>query len=564
MSAPASGSDPASQPAILVVDHDPAALDRVRRLLERRFGADYEIVVSDSADAALAQLRSMSSGGRDVALVLADLGRPYAGGVDLLVQSEELFPDAGRALLIAWSELEHARPEIVRAATAGDIETHLIKPWREADEAFYRAVARFLDHWDQRHRAQFEAVRLVGDPWAPSSQDLRDALTRSSVPFGFYEPDSAEGRRLLEQAGGEAALPVAVLYDDTIVSNPTPLEIASALGINTEPAQDFDLVVVGGGPAGLAAAVCASAEGLRTLVLERRALGGQASSSTLIRNYLGFPRGVSGPELTSRAYWQAWFFGARFVVGDKVTGISREDGRLTVALEHGRSATARAIVLGTGVTYRRLGIDSVERLVGKGIFYGAPVTEAPGMAGRRVVVIGGGNSSGQAALYLAQSAAKVSLVCRSDALADMSEYLVRQLEDCPDVEIRLNTVIAGATGDRRLRSLILLDRERRRREEIEVAAAFVVIGAEPRTDWLPDELLRDEHGFILTGDDVAEADGAWPETERPPLALETSLPGVFAVGDVRAGSVKRVAGAVGEGSTVIRFVHEYLQQARVR
>jgi thioredoxin reductase (NADPH) len=466
-------------------------------------------------------------------------------------------------VLVEWGALGTSRESIIRGAALGQIDGFITKPWRDADESFYYAIAEYLAEWDREHRPQYEAFRIVGDPWDAPTHSLRDALYRSGVPYGFYDAASAEGAELLGQAGVAEPLPVVIAFNGRVLVQPAPVDLAAALGVNADPgAELFDLVIVGAGPAGLAAAVYGASEGLDVLVVEHEALGGQASTSSMIRNYLGFPRGLSGAELAARAYGQAWFFGSRFLIGRAAVGLRAEGDERVIALDDGAEARCRAVVLAAGVTYRRLGIERLEALVGHGVYYGAPVTEAPGLAGHHVVVVGGGNSSAQSSLHLARHAARVSLVVRDPALHEMSEYLVRELDARPNIELRLNTVVADAVGEKRLRALVLRETARGTEETVETAAVFILIGALPRTDWLPPEIERDERGYVMTGDAVTWdlADGS---AERRPAPLETSMPGVFAVGDVRFGSIKRVAGAVGEGSIAIRMVHEYLDRHTV-
>jgi thioredoxin reductase (NADPH) len=546
-------------PAIIVVEDEPPSLARIKRLLERRFGADYQVVAESTAAVALDRLRELRAADVEVAVILADQSLPEMAGVDFLAQCTDICPEAKRCVLVTFAELEAEREPILRSAALGQIETFLPKPWRDADEAFYHGVTKFLDEWDRTHRPQFEAIRIVGDPWDPYGQAMREALHRSGVPYGFYDADSEKGRRLLEKSGLSGPLPVAIFSDGRVLARPGSNEIASAMGINTDPtARDFDVTVVGSGPAGLAAAVYGASEGLAVLLVENEALGGQASTSTMIRNYLGFPRGLSGQELAGRAFRQAWFFGASFVIGRNAVGLRRDDDMLVLELDDGSVARSRTVVLATGVSYRRLGIPRLEELVGHGVYYGAPVTEATGMAGQHVYVVGGGNSSGQAVTHLARFAAQVTLVVRDPQLGEMSDYLIRELEARRNVDVRLNTIVEDAHGDRRLRSLTVRDTVRQVSEEVKATAVFILIGAEPHTTWLPAELQRDERGYILTGDSIRE-----PFTDgRLPATLETSMAGVFAVGDVRNGSMKRIAAAVGEGSTAIRKVHEYLARLR--
>jgi thioredoxin reductase (NADPH) len=473
------------------------------------------------------------------------------------VRSAELAPEAKRAVLLGPGELNATREDLLRSAALGDIETYLSKPTRQPDEPFYRAVGRFIEDWDRLNRPQFELIRLIGDPWDPGVLRIRDAMYRSGLPTGFYAADSDAGRALLEQAGTAGPLPVVVTFDGRVLTEPTGAQIAALLGVNVDPSgHNFDVIVVGAGPAGLAAAVYAASEGLHVLIVETEALGGQASTSSLIRNYLGFPRGLSGVDLTTRAYWQAWFFGARFILGRNAAGL-RADGDLRVLLlDDGTQARARAIVLASGVSYRRVGIESIERFVGRGVFYGAPVTQAPGIADQPVLVVGGGNSSAQAALFLARYASRVTLVVRNPGLEDMSQYLIDDITADSSIEVRPNTALVGAEGDTRLRRVTLHDRVRDVRDTVQASAVFVLIGGEPRTEWLPPEIVRDERGYVLTGADVNAV--MYEVADRPALHYETSMPGVFAAGDVRQGGLKRVAAAVGDGSSTIRHVHEYL------
>jgi thioredoxin reductase (NADPH) len=538
--------------AIVVAHHDVEARERIRRILARRLGADYEIIAADTANDVLLALQRLRDTGADVAFVLAEQWLADAPGASLLARVPAIHRDARRALLVRWEDRTTA-DWIVKASALGQIDAYVVEPWYDADESFFLAIGELLSEWEQLHRPPFAAIRLVGDPSDPSVHELRDGLQRSGVPHRLDETDSDEGRDLLARVGGAAELPLMVLWDGRVLVKPTPATVAEALGVNADVSQEiYDLAIVGAGPAGLAAAVYAASEGLRVLVLERQAIGGQASSSSLIRNYLGFPRGLSGTELTNRAYVQAWSLGARSIIGRTATHL-RVAQDFILELDDTSAVVTHTVILATGVSYRRLGVDSVEAFAGRGVFYGAGVTEAPAMVGEPVYIVGGANSAGQAALYLCRFARRVTLLVRGAALREMSEYLVREIGVRDNISVRLNSIIVEARGDSRLRSLVLRDSSTNQDEEVDATAVFIMIGAAPRTDWLPADIERDGKGFIRTGDEVSLV----AQTKHRP-SLETSTPGVFAVGDVRAGSMKRVAAAVGEGSTAVRYVHDYL------
>jgi thioredoxin reductase (NADPH) len=401
-------------------------------------------------------------------------------------------------------------------------------------------------------------MHVVGEPWSPQTHELRAALTRNTVPFGFTPASSEEGRRMFrDHALDEARLPAVILHDGTVLHDPTPVTIAEALGVKTSPSPgEFDLAILGAGPAGLSAAVYAASEGLRTLVIEPQAIGGQAGTSSMIRNYLGFPGGVSGADLHFRAWEQALLFGAEFVLMHRASALLVRDNEYAIELDNGNAAQARSVIIATGVAYRQMGIPALDRLIGAGVYYGATSPEAATMTGREVYVIGGANSAGQAALHLSRFAARVTLLVRGKSLEQgMSSYLISQLRATPNIDVRLRTRVVDGRGEERLEGLTLEDALSNRREEVPAAAIFVLIGAHPQTDWLGDAVQRDRQGFILAGRDVPAE--SWP-LERSPLPFETSLPGVFAVGDVRHGSVKRVASAVGEGSVAVGSVHQHL------
>jgi thioredoxin reductase (NADPH) len=414
-------------------------------------------------------------------------------------------------------------------------------------------------------------VQVIGEHWSPRSQELRDAFSRNGIPLGFYDAGSARGRqRLAELGSGSAELPVVVVRfggQQQVLANPSNLEIAEAFGLMT-PIPDgelFDVAVIGAGPAGLAAAVYASSEGLRTVVIEREAIGGQAGTSSMIRNYPGFSQGVTGAKLAFETYVQAWFFGATFVFMRQLDGLSSEDGLHRLHLSDGGTLTSRTVVITTGASYRRLGVPALEALVGRGVFYGAGVSEAAAMRGQKVFVVGGGNSAGQAARHLARWAERVTILVRSPSLADgMSDYLIREIDAAPNIEVRHHVQVVDGTGADHLESLILEDTRTRSRRHVSADALFVLIGSQPRTGWLGERVARDCKGFILTGQDVPDDNlGADRANSRPPLPLETSLPGVFAAGDVRHGAVQRVASAVGEGAITIPLVHRYLESLAV-
>jgi thioredoxin reductase (NADPH) len=488
-----------------------------------------------------------------VPLVLADQWMPGTPGAQFFARVRELFPTARRAALIplgdpsAW----------VAAAALSQIDFCLVRPRWSPDEQFHRAIAESLEEWWRQRGGRFEAVTVIGEEPSARVHELRDLLTRNNVPFGFHRADSAEGSAALRRFGvGRSAGPVVALYTGTVLADPTNAEVAEALGADTRPAETtYDVVIVGAGPAGLAAAVYGSSEGLRTALLEREAFGGQAGTNSLIRNYLGFPRGVSGAALAERAAEQAMAFGTQFVHGNPATSLAADGDLHVVGLQDGTAVTSHAVIIATGVSYRRLAVPELESLAGAGVFYGAAAAEAQAVAGKRAFVVGGGNSAGQAAMHLSRYARQVTLLIRSQSLAaSMSRYLIRDIETAPNIDVRYRTEIVGAGGDGHLERLTLRHRDTGDTETAPADGLFVLIGAQPFTQWLPEAVRRDQWGFILTGPDAAER-GA---SRRAPLLLETSTPGVFAAGDVRHGSVKRVASAVGDGSIAIRLVQEHL------
>ena len=480
-------------------------------------------------------------------------------------RSAPSIPTAPRVAAVRWGEWDTARP-IFDAISMGKIDHWVTRPVQSPDEDFHQAITQFLGEWGSEQPGSFEAVQVIGEHWSARSQELRDTFSRNGIPIGFYDADSDSGRQMLGENRMESAeLPVVMVRFDgqrSALANPSNLEIAEAFGLTKPiPADDiFDVAVVGAGPAGLAAAVYASSEGLRTVVIEREAIGGQAGTSSMIRNYPGFAQGVSGARLAFAAYQQAWFFGTTFVFMRQPESLSREDDHYRLGLSGGSALASRTVVITTGAAYRRLGVPALEDLQGRGVFYGAGVSEAPAMRGRKVYVIGGGNSAGQAAMHLSKWAEQVTLLVRAPSLADsMSDYLIREIDAAPNIEVLYGVQVVDGAGTDRLESLVLEDRPTGARRTVPAGGLFVLIGAQPHTEWLGTDVARDQWGFILTGPDLPGEDDVDWQAGRPPLPHETSLPGVFAAGDVRRGSVKRVASAVGDGATTIPVVHRYLE-----
>ncbi|HZD87623.1 MAG TPA: FAD-dependent oxidoreductase [Gaiellaceae bacterium] len=555
-------------PAIVVADDDRAALHRIEAELRRRWAPDYAIVCEPSAGGALAALEELRGERRDVAVVLADQWMPELTGDELLARAHRLHPDARRGLLVdfgAWGDRATA-DAILHAMAHGRIDYYVLKPWRSPDELFHRTLAEFVHEWSRTQTTRPKELVVVAETWAPRTNELTTLLARNGIPHAFHGIESAEGRRLLERTGREATdAPIVILRDGRVLANPSNAELADGYGVATraEDGGEFDVVVVGAGPAGLSAAVYAASEGLSTLVVERESVGGQAGWSSLIRNYLGFPRGISGADLAQRAYQQAWVFGARFVLMREVVELQPEVGRHVLTLSDGSSVTARSVVLATGVAYRRLDVPSLEALVGAGVFYGGgAISEPQALAGEHVYVVGGGNSAGQAALGLARHAEQVTIVTRRASLATtMSSYLREAIDAAPNVDVRARTDVVGGDGDGRLEWLGLRDRRSGEEGRVRAAAVFVLIGALPRSEWLPTSVARDDQGFLLTGADIDDEMRAAADA-RPRFSFETSLPGVFAIGDIRHGSLKRVASSVGEGSVAIQEVHDHLASER--
>ena len=557
IAAPAPGN-----PVLFVVDADPQARAVTESALARRFGPDYRVLAADAPRGGLEALERLAAGGGDVALVAADLRLPGMDGVEFLERAHVLHPRAARVLLVAMDQHHTRLPfselaALQRATALGRCDFWLAKGWANPEEWLYPQMQDALTGWTIANRPGHVVYRVVGEQWAPRSHELRDVLACNGVPFAFYAADSGAGQQLIEEFRIDVRrLPALIRHDGSVLQDPSLAEVAAAHGIVTRPAAEvYDLAIVGAGP-GLAAAVYGASEGLRTVVLEPHAIGGQAGASSMIRNYLGFPRGVSGGGLAHRAWEQAVLFGAEFVFVQEAVRLSRRGEDRLVGLGDGSQAAARAVIVAAGAAYRRLDIAALDRLIGAGVFYGAAGVEAPALAGEHVCVVGGANSAGQAALHLANYAAHVILLVRGESLAaSMSDYLITQLKATPNVEVRLRARVVDGHGDARLAALTIEDVQTGEREQIPAAAVFIMIGAEPCTGWLRGTVELDDRGFILTGRDIPRE--VWP-LARAPLPFETSMPGVFAAGDIRHGSVKRVAGAVGEGSVTVGSVHQYL------
>ncbi len=551
-------------PVMVAVDEDPDVLENVAAQLDQRYGRDYRVERFRDPDEALRGLTGLRDSGADVALVLAGQSSSGTSDDELLDHVRQLHPHAKRALLVgpqAWADESTART--LRASMAlGRIDHYVLRPAASPDEVFHEAVSDFLLEWARERRLVPQTVRIVGESWSGRAYELREVFTSCAVPHVFCLADSDEGRELVAMAGPDATLPFMMLPDGSVLSDPSDAEIAEAAGAPPRlDEQTFDLVIVGAGPAGLSAAVYGASEGLRVLGVDAGGIGGQARSSSLIRNYLGFGRGVSGARLAEEAFEQASSFGASFLFMHRVTEIGRSGELFDVSLSDGRHIGASAVILATGASYRRLRIDSLEELNGAGVFYGGPTSEAPGLTGKDVYVVGGGNSAGQAALHLARYAGRVTVVVRAPSLeAGMSHYLVKAVDAAPNVEVRTGTSVVGGGGEGHLQQLVLRGTGG---ADVTVGAdaLFVLIGARPQTEWLPTEVERDEYGFLLTGDDVSAA--SWP-LERRPLPLETSLPGILGAGDVRHASVKRVAAAVGEGSIAVQLVQRLFADGQLR
>jgi len=549
------------RPVILAVDDDRAELATLASDLEKRYGEDYEIVGVDCVDDALATLRALDVGDRSVALLLFDRRLPGRTGTELLIEGRRLLPNALRVLLVDHADTAAAIAEIPVAA----LDHFLLKPWRPAEEKLYPPLDDLLQQWRQRNLSAFQGIRVAGSRWSPKSYEAKEFLSRNRVPYQWVDVDVDETMRSRVETlgGGRIRLPVVFFPEGEPLVAPTPLELADRVGLQTEPSKPlYDLVVIGCGPAGLANAVYAASEGLRTLAIEQSAPGGQAGTSSMIENYLGFPAGITGEDLAQRAVAQAKKFGAELVTAQEVAGLSRDDPYRTVHLADGSEIDAFAIVIATGMKVRRLEAPGIERYLGIGVYYGAAMTEAATYRGQEICVVGGANSAGQGALYFSRYVAKVTMLIRAESLSPgMSQYLVDRIEASGNIEVIGGVEVSEVLGGDRLERVRYRAIEGGREGEIAALGMFIFIGASPRTEMFTGLLAHDERGFLLTGADLPRVGGRIPgwTLDRDPLLFETNVPGIFAAGDCRAGANRRVAAAVGEGSAAIYSVHRYLQ-----
>ncbi|MGO9590567.1 MAG: FAD-dependent oxidoreductase [Candidatus Acidiferrales bacterium] len=554
-----------AKPILLSVDDDSDVLRAIERDLRSKYGADYRVIASDSPEQALNLLGQLKVRNDSVALLLADQRMPHMDGVAFLQEGMRIFPDAKRALLTAYADTSAA----ISAINEANINYFFLKPWDPPSEHLYPQLDDLLDDWRASYRPAFEGIRVLGTRWSPRSYDLRDFLARNRVPYQWIDVELSandpETKRLLEVLGPDASsLPVVLFPDGTKLLESVPAEVAQKVGLRTRAQTNFyDLAIVGGGPAGLAAAVYGASEGLHTVMIEREAPGGQAGMSSRIENYLGFPMGLSGGDLARRAVVQAQRFGVEILAPQETIGVRTEDPYRILKLADGNEISCHALLIATGVQWRRLEAPGIDRLQGAGVYYGGGSTEALSCKGEIVYVIGGANSAGQAAMNFAKYAERVVIVVRGSSLSStMSQYLIDQVKETPNIQIWANASVQEAHGEAHLEEISFLCSDTNKVERVPASAMFIFIGALPRTDWLAGVVERDDRGFLLTGPDLIR-EGQHPKgwtLERDPFLLETNVPGIFAVGDVRHGSVKRVASGVGEGSVAVQFIHQYLSK----
>ena len=554
-----------AKPILLSVDDDLDVLRAVERDLRSHYGANYRVLASDSPQGALDLLKQLKVRNDSVALLLADQRMPKLDGVNFLQQARELFPDAKRALLTAYADTNAA----ISAINEANINYFFMKPWDPPEEHLYPQLDDLLDDWQASYRPGFEGIRVLGTRWSPRSYELRDFLARNHVPYQWIDVELSvndkETKQLLDALGPEAAsLPVVLFPDGTKMLESVPADVAQKVGLRTRAQTNFyDLAIVGGGPAGLAAAVYGASEGLHTVIIEKEAPGGQAGMSSRIENYLGFPTGLSGGDLARRAVVQAQRFGVEILSPQEAVALRTEGSYRILKLADGSEISCHALMIASGVQWRRLAAPGIDRLQGAGIYYGGGATEALSCKGETVYIIGGANSAGQAAMNFAKFADRVVILVRGESLSStMSQYLIEQIERTPNISLWKHASVVEAHGDTHLEEISVLCSDTGKTEIVPASSMFIFIGALPSTDWLKDTVERDERGFILTGPDLLW-DGNRPKgwtLERDPFLLETNIPGLFAVGDVRHGSVKRVASGVGEGSVAVQFIHQYLSK----
>jgi thioredoxin reductase (NADPH) len=543
---------------MLTVDDDPAVSRAVARDLRRKYGAEHRIVRAESGHDALDTLKQLKLRGETVATLIADYRMPQMTGIEFLEQAMDLYPAARRVLLTAYAD-SHAAIDAINVV---DLDHYLLKPWDPPEEKLYPVIDALLDAWKRSPERPIPHTKVVGHRWSERSWQVRDFLARNGLYYNWFMADEPEGERLLQAAGEDGLrLPVVITEGGHPLVEPTDTQLAATLGLTTTPSREFyDLVVIGGGPAGLAAAVYGASEGLRTVLIERTATGGQAGQSSRIENYLGFPDGVSGSQLAQRARQQAEKFGAELITARTATALEINGCARTVRFADGGSIDAHAVIVATGVAYRQLSATGCDELVGRGVYYGAATSIASECQDEQVYVIGGANSAGQAAMHLSREAKSVTILVRAPSLeASMSYYLIQQIEQNPKITVHTCTEVKCVTGTDHLEKLTLVDNRTGDADEVSCGRMFIFIGAAPRTEWLDGVLARDDHGFILTGPDLRNVCG-WT-LDRPPHHLETSVPGVFVAGDVRSASAKRVAAAVGEGSMAVMLVHRYLAES---
>jgi thioredoxin reductase (NADPH) len=547
--------------AILSVDDDPGVSRAVARDLRQRYGGQYRIVRAESGDAALDALKELRLRGDEVAVILADYRMPQMNGVEFLEAAMQFYPAARRVLLTAYADTNAA----IEAINVVDLDYYLLKPWDPPEEKLYPVIDEQLDAWRASDHQPVHVTKMVGHRWSARCTEVREFLARNEVAYRWFASDEPDGERLLAAAGADGrTLPLIITPDGETMIAPSDTDLASKVGLSTTPAKDFyDLVVIGGGPAGLGAAVYGASEGLKTVLVERTATGGQAGQSSRIENYLGFPDGVSGAQLTLRARMQAQKFGAELLTTREVTGLEVKGSARGIQFADGGTLGAHSIILATGVTYRQLNAPGLHELTGRGVYYGSALTEASACIDQDVYIVGGANSAGQAAVYLSRHAKSVTLLVRGPSLErSMSYYLIQQIEGIENITVRTCTEIIQADGDGHLEQLTLRNTANGSTETVDAGMLFVFIGAAPLTDWLDGVVVRDDHGFVVAGPDLSVSGQRPPgwQLDRAPYHLETSVPGVFVAGDARADSAKRVASAVGEGAMAVMLVHRYLEK----